>query len=51
MPFADIMLSRFNQVTVSYDASKEDKVQALEARNRQVEERLRERTQNLSLDD
>ncbi|KZV90790.1 DUF1014-domain-containing protein [Exidia glandulosa HHB12029] len=41
----------FNQVTVSYDASKEEKVSALEARNKQAEERLRERTKNLTLDD
>ncbi|KAH7104512.1 DUF1014-domain-containing protein [Auriculariales sp. MPI-PUGE-AT-0066] len=41
----------FNQVTVAYDASKEDKVSALENRNKQLEERLRERTQNLTLDD
>lgn len=32
----------FNQVLVAYDASKEDKVKALEAKTKQVEERLRE---------
>ncbi|KAK7688887.1 hypothetical protein QCA50_007578 [Cerrena zonata] len=34
----------FNQVTVSYDASKDDKVAALENKKRAVEERLRERS-------
>ena len=47
---ANAMFSRFNQTTVSYDASKEERVEALERRNREVEERLRERTEALSLD-
>ncbi|KAJ3487079.1 hypothetical protein NLI96_g3779 [Meripilus lineatus] len=34
----------FNQVTVSYDASKDDKVDALKKRQAAVEERLRERS-------
>ncbi|KAI0314377.1 hypothetical protein OF83DRAFT_1174795 [Amylostereum chailletii] len=33
----------FNQVTVSYDASKDDKVEALKNQQRAVEERLRDR--------
>lgn len=33
----------FNQTTVSYDASKEDKVEALKAKKAEVEERLREK--------
>ncbi|KAE9395151.1 DUF1014-domain-containing protein [Gymnopus androsaceus JB14] len=33
----------FNQTTISYDASKDDKIQALNAKKAQVEERLRER--------
>ncbi|EJD49055.1 DUF1014-domain-containing protein [Auricularia subglabra TFB-10046 SS5] len=32
----------FNQVLVAYDATKEDKVKALETKNKQVEERLRD---------
>ena len=34
---------RFNQVTVSYDASKDEKVEALKKQQRAVQERLRER--------
>ncbi|KAF8644953.1 hypothetical protein AX16_008168 [Volvariella volvacea WC 439] len=34
----------FNQVTVAYDASKEEKVDALKAKKAQVEERLREKS-------
>jgi hypothetical protein len=33
----------FNQVTISYDASKEDKVAALKGKKAQVEDRLREK--------
>lgn len=33
----------FNQTTVAFDASKEERVEALERRNREIEERLRER--------
>jgi len=33
----------FNQTTVAFDASKEERVEALERRNREVEDRLRER--------
>ncbi|PPQ70067.1 hypothetical protein CVT24_003811 [Panaeolus cyanescens] len=34
----------FNQATVAFDASKEEKIEALNARKREVEERLRERS-------
>ena len=40
---SDILLSRFNQVTVAYDASKDDKLSALKAKKTEVEERLREK--------
>ncbi|KAI5122373.1 hypothetical protein M0805_004130 [Coniferiporia weirii] len=36
----------FNQTLVAYDASKEDKVGALEQRNQEIESRLRERTKD-----
>lgn len=45
------MLRRFNQVVVSYDASKEERVDALERRHKEVEERLKEKTKALTLDD
>ncbi len=35
------MFDSFNQVTVSYDASKEDKVDALKSKQSAVENRLR----------
>jgi hypothetical protein len=34
---------RFNQTTVSYDATKEEKVEVLKRRQAEVEERLREK--------
>ncbi|TFK45617.1 DUF1014-domain-containing protein, partial [Heliocybe sulcata] len=34
----------FNQVTIGYDASKEDKVEALKRRNTEIENRLREKS-------
>lgn len=34
---------RYNQVTISYDATKEEKVDALKAKQAEVEQRLRER--------
>ena len=34
---------RFNQVTVAYDAKKEEKIQALQNKKAEVEERLREK--------
>lgn len=34
-------MDRFNQVTLAYDATKEDKLSALDARKKQLEERLR----------
>lgn len=39
----DSRLSRFNQTTVSYDATKEEKVEALKRRQGEIEERLREK--------
>ncbi|TDL15866.1 DUF1014-domain-containing protein [Rickenella mellea] len=39
----------FNQVLVSYDATKEDKLEALERKQKQVEERLRERSDTPTL--
>ncbi|KAL5494745.1 hypothetical protein ACEPAI_206 [Sanghuangporus weigelae] len=41
----------FNQTVVSYDATKDERLEALEKRNKEVEERLKERTRNLTLDD
>ncbi|KAL5533723.1 hypothetical protein ACEPAG_183 [Sanghuangporus baumii] len=41
----------FNQTLVSYDATKDERIEALEKRNKEVEERLKERTRNLTLDD
>jgi len=35
--------SRFNQTVVSYDATKEEKVEALKRRQGEIEERLREK--------
>ena len=49
--FCLTMLRRFNQVVVSYDASKEERVDALERRHKEVEERLKEKTKALTLDD
>ena len=49
--FCLTMLRRFNQVVVSYDASKEERVEALERRHKEVEERLKEKTKALTLDD
>lgn len=40
---SDISSSRFNQVTVAYDASKDDKLSALKSKKAEVEERLREK--------
>lgn len=34
---------RFNQATISYDASKEEKVDALKAKHAQTADRLREK--------
>jgi len=36
-----LFLIRFNQSTVSYDATKEDKVEALKSKQAEVERRLR----------
>lgn len=38
-----LMYCRFNQATVSYDASKEEKLETLKKRQEAVEERLREK--------
>ena len=38
-----LMHRSFNQIVVDYDASKEDKVEALKLKKAQVEERLREK--------
>ena len=53
MHFTEALLSsrRFNQVVVAYDATKEERVDALEKKNREVEQRLRERTRGLKLND
>ncbi|THH06670.1 hypothetical protein EW145_g3924 [Phellinidium pouzarii] len=39
----------FNQTVVSYDASKEEKLSALDQRYKEIEERLREKTKDLNL--
>ena len=36
--------TRYNQTTVAYDASKEEKVKALEAKKAEVTERLRDKS-------
>lgn len=36
--------TRFNQTTVAYDASKEEKVKALDAKKAEVTERLRDKS-------
>jgi len=41
----------FNQVVVSYDATKDEKVDALKKKTEQTEERLRERAKAHSQDD
>ena len=38
------VLIRFNQTTIAYDASKEEKLDALRAKKAMVEERLREKS-------
>lgn len=37
-------IRRFNQTTVGYDATKEEKVEALKKRQAEVEQRLREKS-------
>jgi hypothetical protein len=37
------MCNRFNQTTVAYDASKDEKLDALNRKKAEVEERLREK--------
>lgn len=39
---ADDMFHRFNQTTIAYDATKEEKVKALGEKRAQVEQRLKE---------
>lgn len=39
----NISSTRFNQVTVAYDASKEERLEALKLRRTEVEDRLREK--------
>ncbi|EJC97582.1 DUF1014-domain-containing protein [Fomitiporia mediterranea MF3/22] len=41
----------FNQTIVAYDASKDERLEALDRRNKEIEERLKDRTKDLSLDD
>jgi hypothetical protein len=38
-----VRFDRFKQDVVSYDATKEEKVEALKARKAQIEDRLREK--------
>jgi hypothetical protein len=42
-PLTKLAECRFNQTTVSYDATKEEKVEVLKRRQAEVEERLREK--------
>lgn len=39
-----LALDRFNQTVLAYDATKEEKLEALKAKKAQVEERLREKS-------
>jgi len=41
--YTNSTFTRFNQTVVSYDATKEEKVDALKSKNAEVEQRLREK--------